>query len=212
MPLQLYTALKKGRSHGQKGDRPASSRHELGIDEIEVRLRAWESPAGLVVGKEVRAMGDYSITHSGAARTPTRTSDPPRHRAGRPAGRGTAELLPALLDPAPPGGLAVGGLLAARVWNWFSIEALWVDEPLRGRGFGGRLLREAEQAASAWDLWGQTVGPMGSGPMGPMGSDRVCGTYGVRPGLWFSCKDLWGQTEDLWGQTGFAVFLGEITY
>jgi GNAT superfamily N-acetyltransferase len=46
-------------------------------------------------------------------------------------------------------GSVVGGLLAARVWGWLIIDALWVAEPLRGRGLGSVLLRQAEQMAAS---------------------------------------------------------------
>ena len=40
-----------------------------------------------------------------------------------------------------------GGLLGDTYWGWLSISILWVDESLRGQGYGRRLLRTAEQEA-----------------------------------------------------------------
>jgi ribosomal protein S18 acetylase RimI-like enzyme len=42
----------------------------------------------------------------------------------------------------------VGGLVGETGWGWLHVQLLWVDEELRGRGFGRRLLRAAE--AEAW--------------------------------------------------------------
>ena len=42
-----------------------------------------------------------------------------------------------------------GGVLASTIWNWLSIDALWVDPRLRGRGHGRRLMLQAEQRAGA---------------------------------------------------------------
>ncbi len=44
-------------------------------------------------------------------------------------------------------GELVGGLTGRLRWGWLYIEALWVADHLRGRGQGGRLLREAESFA-----------------------------------------------------------------
>jgi len=41
----------------------------------------------------------------------------------------------------------MGGVLAATAWNWLSIDALWIDESLRGRGYGQALLVETEALA-----------------------------------------------------------------
>ena len=40
-----------------------------------------------------------------------------------------------------------GGLIGATYWNWFYIELLFVNEELRGRGYGHRLLEFAEDEA-----------------------------------------------------------------
>jgi GNAT superfamily N-acetyltransferase len=41
----------------------------------------------------------------------------------------------------------VGGLIGATYWDWFYLDLLWVDEDQRGRGFGRRLLEQAEAEA-----------------------------------------------------------------
>jgi GNAT superfamily N-acetyltransferase len=45
------------------------------------------------------------------------------------------------------GGKVRGGLLGDTYWGWLSVSILWVDESLRGQGYGRRLLRAAEQEA-----------------------------------------------------------------
>lgn len=44
-----------------------------------------------------------------------------------------------------------GGLLGWTVWSWCHFDSLWVDESLRGRGWGKKLLEEGEEAARARD-------------------------------------------------------------
>lgn len=44
-------------------------------------------------------------------------------------------------------GQIVGGLLGDTFWGWLHIEILWVDDTLRGQGFGGDLLAAAEREA-----------------------------------------------------------------
>jgi GNAT superfamily N-acetyltransferase len=40
-----------------------------------------------------------------------------------------------------------GGLVGYLAWQWLYVDLLWVDVPLRGRGYGAALLAEAEQLA-----------------------------------------------------------------
>ena len=44
-------------------------------------------------------------------------------------------------------GEIVGGALGEIYWGWFHLDLLWVQEELRGRGYGQRLLQAAEEAA-----------------------------------------------------------------
>ena len=41
----------------------------------------------------------------------------------------------------------VGGLVGATFWDWLHIDLLWIREELRGRGYGHRLLTQAEDEA-----------------------------------------------------------------
>ena len=41
----------------------------------------------------------------------------------------------------------VGGVIGEIYWEWFHLDLLWVKDELRGRGFGHRLLRRAEDEA-----------------------------------------------------------------
>jgi GNAT superfamily N-acetyltransferase len=40
-----------------------------------------------------------------------------------------------------------GGLFGRHLWSWLYVEILWVDEGLRGAGWGTRLLEQAEDEA-----------------------------------------------------------------
>jgi GNAT superfamily N-acetyltransferase len=44
-----------------------------------------------------------------------------------------------------------GGLVGYLAWHWLYIDLLWVDEPLRGMGYGAGLLAEAERVARETD-------------------------------------------------------------
>ncbi len=43
----------------------------------------------------------------------------------------------------------VGGLLGDTFWGWLYVSILWIDESLRGQGYGHMLLTAAEQEAIA---------------------------------------------------------------
>lgn len=44
-------------------------------------------------------------------------------------------------------GKIVAGLTGKTFWNWLYIDILWVDEALRGRDVGSKLVRAAEEEA-----------------------------------------------------------------
>ena len=60
---------------------------------------------------------------------------------------GPATLARLALYVRDPDGTIRGGLVGFLAWQWLSIDLLWVDQPLRGRGYGSALLGQAEQAA-----------------------------------------------------------------
>jgi len=45
------------------------------------------------------------------------------------------------------GGIIRGGIIAATYWNWLDIQAMWLDEALRGQGYGAEMLDIAEEEA-----------------------------------------------------------------
>lgn len=42
-------------------------------------------------------------------------------------------------------GEVLGGILGASYWGWLHIDILWVNESLRGGGYGQKLLKAAEE-------------------------------------------------------------------
>jgi GNAT superfamily N-acetyltransferase len=42
-------------------------------------------------------------------------------------------------------GTVMGGIIGETHWNWLFINLLWIDEALRGQGYGHQLLEAAEQ-------------------------------------------------------------------
>ncbi len=44
-------------------------------------------------------------------------------------------------------GKIVGGLAGETYWGWLHVDALWVDETVRGQDYGSQLLEMAEQEA-----------------------------------------------------------------
>jgi len=46
-----------------------------------------------------------------------------------------------------PSGLVLGGVLGEIKWGWLYVEGLWVDDSLRGHGWGKELLKTLEQYA-----------------------------------------------------------------
>lgn len=45
-------------------------------------------------------------------------------------------------------GRVAGGLLGDSFWSWLHVHDFWVHEDLRGRGYGVRLMRAAEEEAA----------------------------------------------------------------
>ena len=73
------------------------------------------------------------------------SSQSPHHRAAREPGQGPQPLDVYVTDA---GGQVVGGLLGFTLFGWLYVDTLWVDESLRGRQVGTRLLAQAEAEAA----------------------------------------------------------------
>lgn len=46
-----------------------------------------------------------------------------------------------------PDGEIAGGVLAELYWGWMYIDLMWIEEELRGQGYGHRLLMQVEDEA-----------------------------------------------------------------
>lgn len=44
-------------------------------------------------------------------------------------------------------GVVKAGLLGNQAWGWLHVDTLWVEESLRGKGWGSRILAQAETEA-----------------------------------------------------------------
>jgi len=55
-------------------------------------------------------------------------------------------------------GPVVGGVYGATMWEWLTIDGLWVSPSLRGQGFGRQLLLAAESTAIARGCRGSRLG------------------------------------------------------
>lgn len=42
-------------------------------------------------------------------------------------------------------GIVLGGIVGEIAWDWMLIQGLWVDESIRAKGWGGKLLSALEQ-------------------------------------------------------------------
>ena len=54
---------------------------------------------------------------------------------------------PVVLALRDPDGKVIGGLVGETYWSWLHVDALWLEESVRGLSFGTKLLNMAEQEA-----------------------------------------------------------------
>lgn len=104
-----------------------------------------------------RVMAECTAAVSSGTRWPIeldlapRIEDVDRVRAGlmafNEATVGPATMTRLALYVRDSDGTIRGGLVGFLAWQWLSIDLLWVDQPLRGQGYGSALLAQAEQAA-----------------------------------------------------------------
>lgn len=60
---------------------------------------------------------------------------------------GYRDLTPFSLFALNENGEVIGGLLGESIWGWLLIDILWVDEGVRGQGYGEKLMKRAEEIA-----------------------------------------------------------------
>lgn len=65
---------------------------------------------------------------------------------------------PLYLSLRDSGDKMIGGLYGMIMWSWLTIDGLWVAEAYRGKGFGFRLLSEAEAFAIRYGCRGAWLG------------------------------------------------------
>jgi GNAT superfamily N-acetyltransferase len=65
-------------------------------------------------------------------------------RSADPDGVGTRDWEQVTIALRDADGTIRGGLYGATMWGWLLIDGLWVDEAIRGRGYGRQLLMAAE--------------------------------------------------------------------
>jgi GNAT superfamily N-acetyltransferase len=59
-----------------------------------------------------------------------------------------------------------GGLLGGVYWGWLDIQTIWLDETLRGQGYGVQILARAEQEAAALGCTGAVIEVPGADSVG----------------------------------------------
>jgi GNAT superfamily N-acetyltransferase len=92
------------------------------VDGIKIGIEAAMQPADM--GLIVRRLTEYNASQAGGE-TPNYLTVAARDAEGN----------------------IVGGLVGATYLGWLVVQALWVDDALRGHGHGGALLRAAEEEA-----------------------------------------------------------------
>lgn len=58
-------------------------------------------------------------------------------------------LLPLAVFLRDADGRVLGGVAGNTVWGWLQIKLAWIDDGLRGQGYGAQLMRAAEREAVA---------------------------------------------------------------
>lgn len=112
-------------------------------DNATVETAAFDAWAGDLALECRNAPGgdDAKILHESIKAFNNETS--PYHRAGREP----EAVTPLNFFIRDQTGAFLGGLTAETFWGWLSIDDLWLDRSLRGRGLGSKLIRMAEEEA-----------------------------------------------------------------